>query len=217
MLQYETMDDPLQKLTALFAKFPGIGGRQARRFVYFLLSRDETELKRLGAMIADIKRDITQCPSCQRFFPKSDLIKESKECKICRDSARDGSLLIVVEKDNDLDSLEKSGTYEGHYFILGGTVPNVEKEVPRFIRIDALKKIVAEKTKSGNLQEIILGLSLTPAGEHTISYLRTILSPLLANTKVQISMLGRGLSTGTELEYSDSETLKNALLNRHKE
>jgi hypothetical protein len=32
--------------------------------------------------------------------------------------------------------------------------------------------------------------------------------------KFNIVSLGRGLSTGTELEYSDSETIKNAFKNR---
>ena len=37
---------------------------------------------------------------------------------------------------------------------------------------------------------------------------------LAEKNKVKISTLGRGLSTGTELEYLDSETIKNALKNR---
>ncbi len=36
----------------------------------------------------------------------------------------------------------------------------------------------------------------------------------LQKNGVKISSLGRGLSTGTELEYSDNDTIKNALLNR---
>jgi recombinational DNA repair protein RecR len=31
---------------------------------------------------------------------------------------------------------------------------------------------------------------------------------------IKISTFGKGLSTGTELEYSDEETIKNAIKNR---
>jgi recombinational DNA repair protein RecR len=31
---------------------------------------------------------------------------------------------------------------------------------------------------------------------------------------IKVSSLGKGLSTGTELEYSDNDTLRNALKNR---
>ena len=40
--------------------------------------------------------------------------------------------------------------------------------------------------------------------------LREKLSPL----NITLTTLGRGLSTGSELEYSDAETLSGALLNR---
>jgi recombinational DNA repair protein RecR len=36
----------------------------------------------------------------------------------------------------------------------------------------------------------------------------------LGETKAKITSLGRGLSTGSELEYADSETIKNALESR---
>jgi recombinational DNA repair protein RecR len=34
--------------------------------------------------------------------------------------------------------------------------------------------------------------------------------------EVNVSVLGKGLSTGTEIEYSDAETLANALKSRTK-
>jgi recombinational DNA repair protein RecR len=40
------------------------------------------------------------------------------------------------------------------------------------------------------------------------------LAPLAQKYDITMSALGRGLSTGTELEYSDSDTIKNALKNR---
>ena len=38
----------------------------------------------------------------------------------------------------------------------------------------------------------------------------------IPNSNINYSVLGRGLSTGTELEYSDTDTIKNALKNRER-
>jgi len=64
------------------------------------------------------------------------------------------------------------------------------------------------------LKEIILAFSLSPQGDHTDFYIRSQIKGVTDNLNIKISSLGRGLSTGTELEYSDNDTLKNALKNR---
>jgi recombinational DNA repair protein RecR len=64
------------------------------------------------------------------------------------------------------------------------------------------------------LREIIIAGSVTPEGEHTVEVISQKLRSITAGANVKISTLGRGLSTGTELEYSDTETIKNALKNR---
>ena len=81
-------------------------------------------------------------------------------------------------------------------------------------RIKELEKSIEKRSKEDNLKEIIIALSLNPQGEHTDMYLREILSPIEKKYNLRIVSLGRGLSTGTELEYSDNETIKNALKNR---
>ena len=100
------------------------------------------------------------------------------------------------------------------YFILGGLVPIVTKETPSYVRINELLKTIKERAEKDTLKEVILALSLNPGGEHTDTYLRESLTNLQKDYNLNIVSLGRGLSTGTELEYSDSETIKNALRNR---
>ncbi|MEI6057852.1 MAG: hypothetical protein WCQ60_02670, partial [bacterium] len=56
-------------------------------------------------------------------------------------------------------------------------------------------------------------LNANPEGEHTVDFLRGLLKPF-TEKGITISILGRGLSTGSELEYSDADTIKNALKNR---
>ncbi len=200
----------IEKLAELFGKFPGIGPRQAKRFVYFLLTRQGTYNEELIRAIENLKQEIVQCEECLRFYPSTS--SGQVLCSICSNDTRDSSLLMVVPKDIDMESVEKSGSYNGYYFILGGVVPILEKEPEKRVRITNLESRIK---KDKNIKEIILAMNANQEGENTIEYLKTKLSNL-ATSKLTITILGRGLSTGAELEYADPETLKNALKNRSK-
>ena len=205
--------DTIDKLTEFFKEFPGIGERQARRFVYFLMSRNGTYADNFSQLVLDLKKEVAQCKECFRFF----LIKNNKNnlCEICADINIDSSTLMVVEKDSDLESVKKSRVYHGKYFILGGLVPIVEKTTKSRVRIEELKKkIQNSKESKEKLSEVILAFSLNPQGDHTDQYVREQLKDISDKLGIKISSLGRGLSTGTELEYSDNATLSNALKNR---
>lgn len=198
-----------EKLVELFEDFPGIGGRQAKRFAYYLLSKNHSYLENLAALVTSVKKDIAKCPSCMRFFGK---IGIETHCRECSDRSRDASLLLIVSKDADLSAIEKSGLYTGYYFVLGGIIPILEKNPEARIRSVDLVRIVAERTKAG-LREIIFALSATQEGEHTREFIEHLLEEY--KTKgIKFSELGRGLSTGTELEYADPETIKAALQNK---
>ena len=200
--------DSIDKLTEIFKEFPGIGERQARRFVYFLMSRNGEYNNNLSRLILDLKKEIAQCSECFRFFH---FLKNGQNdvCDICNNIKTDTSMLMVVEKDSDLESVRKSRVYNGKYFVLGGLVPIVEKNTNKKIRIDELKNKITSQ-----LKEVILAFSLSPQGDHTDHYIRGQIAEICEKNNIKISSLGRGLSTGTELEYSDNDTLKNALKNR---
>ncbi len=210
--------DTFNKLAELFRQFPGIGPRQAKRFVFFLLSKDREYLEELQELIANLKDHIVQCGECFRFFQRRN---DALFCSICADPNRDTSELMVVAKDTDLEAMEKSNMYQGKYFVLGGTRALVERKHADKLRIQELTDRVSRSVtpsvipaKAGiqrePLREIILALSANPDGEHTTDELKT----LLTHFSIKISTLGRGLSTGSELEYADKETLKSALKNR---
>ncbi len=199
----------IDKLTELFKSLPGIGPRQARRFVYYILSRNGSYSDDLVRAIEELKRGIHQCDKCQRYFVKNG--SPANTCKICLDETRDNSLLMVVPRDVDLEVVEKSGSYEGHYFVLGGVVPILDKEPERRIRLQLLASRLEEGAKAG-LKEVILAMNVNMDGEHTADFIKGYFKDL----PVTFSLLGRGLSNGAELEYADPETLKNALRNRTK-
>ncbi len=203
--------DAIEKLTEYFKEFPGIGERQAKRFVYFLMWKNPDYAENLSKLILNLKKEISQCKECFRFFNLNKNNADVKICDICASPNIDDSTLMIIEKDSDLESIRKSRSYSGKYFILGGLVPIIEKSTPSRVRLPELKdKISANK----NLKEIILAFSISPQGEHTDFYIRSQLKDITEKLGIKISSLGRGLSTGTELEYSDNDTIKNALKNR---
>ncbi|MDO8591188.1 MAG: toprim domain-containing protein [bacterium] len=201
----------IDKLTEYFRTLPGIGPRQAKRFVYFLLTREKEFLTEFSNLLSAIKKEIRVCDNCQRFFNGASTVPL---CKICNDKNRDPTEIMIVEKDIDLENIEKSHAYNGYYFVLGGTVPILEKEPETKVRsrecLAYVKRLLADK----KLKEIILAFAVNAEGESTSDYLHNLFKPLIEEKGLKISALGRGLSTGSEVEYTDSETIKNALKNR---
>ncbi len=198
------------RLVEIFSEFPGIGPRQAKRFVYFLLTKPNGFNKDLTRLIEELKQNTLTCTSCYRIFTKN--TSDSPVCTICSNKNRDRSILAVVARDTDLESLEKSGSFNGLYFVLGGVVPILESDPEKKVRSRELFNTILTRFPS-ELKEVVLALSANADSENTADYIIKHLSTF-KNQGLKITLLGRGLSTGTELEYSDAETLKNALTNR---
>lgn len=196
--------DHIDELARAFSKFPGIGPRQGKRFVFHLLASPLAERDKLAELVKALGANVRQCPECLRFYTST----SSVICNYCTDTKRDDSLLMLVEKDQDLAAVERAGTYKGRYFVLGGVLTLSGKGA---IREKELLKAVEKRLKN-ELKEIVLALSATSEGEHTADHVRQFLAPFRDHIKV--STLGRGLATGSELEYSDAETLRAALSNR---
>lgn len=213
--------DSLDKLTEIFKKFPGIGPRQAKRFVYHILQENDEDIAELINSISSVKKSVSLCDKCYRYFENKNK-ERVVPCPICTNSGRDHSTLMIVVKDIDLQAMERSRAYNGLYFVLGNTVPILEEEPHKKIRqaellyrIDELGSNVNPNSTDQKLKEIIVATSVNTEGEHTAFYLNTLLKAYIEKYGFKITTLGRGLSTGTELEYSDGDTLKSALENRH--
>lgn len=199
--------DPIEHLAKLLNELPGIGPRQSKRLAYALILKSKSYSEELSRLILEVKEEVRTCSSCFRFISKKNLVNDL--CSICRNPSRDHSLLMIVARDVDLQSMERSGIYEGLYFVLGGSVPVLEKDPQSFVRLDQLRRALENRSE---IEEIILAHNQNPEGEHTATIIKELVAGFGKTFK--ISELGRGLSTGTELEYSDNETLRNALKNR---
>lgn len=200
----------IKKLAQLFQKFPGIGPRQAERFVYFLLRTNPGYIQDLTDNINNLKRNIKQCQSSYQFFYSDDPAIQLSP--IARDPSRDKTTIMVVEKDMDLDNIERTGAYKGQYFVLGGLVPITNGREHNYARVEQLIDRVSREHDT--LSEIIFALALHPEGEHTRYHLIEQLTPIIEGSTIRLSTLGRGLSTGAELEYVDRDTFEQALRRR---
>lgn len=199
----------IEKLSEFFSRFPGIGSRQARRFVYFLLHLDDRSLNEFLDTIKMLRESVHQCGGCYRYFEGNDTL-----CVFCDKENASGEILMVVEKDVDVEMIHKSGVYNGLYFVLGGLFPIIETKKTSFVRSKELESRVEHEASTNNLREIIFALNANPEGDATVDRLLKNLDPVFKKYSLKITALGRGLSTGTELEYSDATTIKNALQSR---
>ncbi len=204
MDERESLIDDLRKL-------PGVGPRQAERILSFLLGANKEWTRALLGRIGDLRERIRVCVECNlRFFPSQD----EHLCSLCADISRTGATLVVVEKEADLRAIESSGVYRGRYFLLGRGPSLAERESGEHAGTERLLVRLRKEKETGTLTELTLALSLTPDGEDTALFLREKIAkdPMLKD--IQVSSLGRGLSTGSELEYADTETIRNAFLGK---
>ncbi len=198
--------DPIERLSALFERFPGIGPRQASRFVQFLLRSSPASRREFVDAVQSLGGKVVQCPDCMRFHAGERTI-----CSICANQERDDSSLAIIASDADLAALERSGTYRGRYFVLGGTI-SLASEKMSGLRTKQLFESIPARTGKG-LEEIILAFPANPEGDATAIRIREELGEIVT-PHIKITTLGRGLSTGSELEYADPETIKSALESR---
>ena len=197
----------IQELIISLSKLPGIGPRQAGRLVYHLLDEKQEYKDMLVKNILALA-DVKRCSFCFQAFEN----RGNTLCSICIGNTRDKSTLMVVEKDMDYTTIDKAGIYNGLYFILGGVISPLRPNNQERTR---MKELFGRVQNDTQIAEIILATSATPEGDHTARFIEKILEPLYGERKtLRLTRLGRGLSTGSELEYSDPETFKNAYVNR---
>ena len=193
----------LENLITLFKRFPGIGNRQAERFARFIAQQDAYYIQQLTKNITTLNRTSKQCPQC--FIRHQ---QQTTKCTVCTQG--NTNTLIIVEKDVDAYMLTTAiqSIIQGYYFILGGLIPIANSDEAN-VRIPQL--ITSIKTNKPT--EIIIAFSVHPDADHTARHLGNLLQKEFPT--ITITTLGRGLSSGSELEYSDPETLTNALTNRN--
>jgi recombination protein RecR len=190
----------IQNLINKLTDLPSVGPKTAERYVFYLLQQSPAYLEDLARKTAELKKGLKICSCCLA-------VSESDPCPICADKNRDKALLCVVENTRDMITIESGNSYNGTYFILGGTINTIEGAGPERLNLQKLIKKVSEN----NIREIILALNPTVEGETTVMYI----SKQLKEYNVKLTRLARGLPSGSDLEYIDEITMANALKYRN--
>lgn len=200
------MNDIVSRLADELVKLPGIGPRAASRLAEFLLRHRALSDTIATSLKGSLER-VTSCALCNRLIVGS----AGDRCDICADSRRVHSLLMIVAKDNDIRTIERFALFNGVYYVLGGYLPLTVKDPSEHHFMKHLSASLALRAKDPGLAvaRIIIALNATTEGEHTMHAVRGTITA--ATTQIEISTLGRGLSTGSELEYVDNATFKAAL------
>jgi len=200
--------ESIQKLIDQFSKFPAVGPKAAARFAFYLFNSPREEKDRLIKAISNLSRNVKQCSFCFKSFEG-----EESLCSICSNTNRDRTKLCLVEKEVDLNAIEKTKKYKGVYFILGGTISHLKnrsKKIKIAELIDRIKDPIPFHLFNASFEEIIIATNPTVEGETTARFIHERLDPL----NVKITKLGKGLPVGGELEYADNETLEEAFKRR---
>lgn len=200
---------PIQNLIDEFAKLPSVGPRQAARFVFHLLDQPKEEIEKFAKKLFILKK-AKQCAFCNRWIEPAFAKATARHdlCEICQDKSKDRTSICIVEKDTDIEAIVKTKRYNGIYYVIGA-----EDEK---LQLTRLKNLISRIKKSNkDLKEIIIATDATTEGETIALYSARHLEELKKSyPELKITRLGRGLSTGSELEYMDEDTLANALLGR---
>jgi len=189
----------LEQLIDSLRCLPGIGPKSAQRMAYYLLQRDRKGANALAIALDNALQVVDHCKLCNTF-------SEQPICPLCASDNRDRNLLCVVEMPTDLLMLENTHAYTGLYFVLMGRLSPLDGVGPKEIHLDKLIK----RAQDGIVQEVILATNYTVEGEATAHYI----SELLRARGIKASRIARGMPMGGEIEYVDSGTLAQALMER---
>ena len=192
----------IQKLIIAFSSLPGIGPKTAQRLTFYVLSQNIDETMKLSEALRDVKKALSYCQTC--FFITNE--ESGTSCNFCID--KDSSSICVVENIVDAITIEMSGIHSGSFHILHGSISPMNGIGPENLKVDELMKRISLKSTN----EIILATNPTLEGEATSMYLSNFIKDNFNNIKV--TKLAKGLASGTDLEYSDFNTLTNAFENR---
>ena len=191
----------LEALIESLKRLPGIGPRSAQRIAFHLLQQDRDGALLLGRALLDAVEKVGRCARCNT-------LTEQEICETCADPQRDPGLLCVVESPADQLVIEQSLAYRGLYFVLFGRLSPLDGVGPREIELDRLVARAAD----GVVREVVVATSFTPEGDATAHFIAEAVRS--RDPDVKVSRLARGVPAGAELEYTDVNTIAQAMLDR---
>jgi recombination protein RecR len=202
MLEYS---EPVTKLIDEFKRLPGIGHKSAQRLAFHVLRMTQADVERFVAALEEVKLKIVSCTVCNN-------LTDVEPCRFCSSTARDRSMICVIEEPYNLVAVEKTRSYNGLYHVLHGSLSPIRGLGPEDLRLaNLLPRLRPENNDGVEVSEVILATNPNTEGEATASYISRLLKPL----GVRVTRIAMGMPVGSDLEYVDEVTMDKALTNRH--
>lgn len=197
----------LKELTLELQRLPGIGPKSARRLAYYMFSLPQDKLDGFSKTIRNLKESVTVCSFCKS-------LADTNPCELCADEKREKDKLCVVSDHMDVYAIERSGSYNGMYYVLGGVLSPAKGVGPETLQIVGLEQRIKQLLK-GRIEklEIILAFSPTTEGQTTVLFLKEHLAQK-GFENIKISKVAVGLSVGADIDFVDTYTLQEALRGR---
>lgn len=187
--------EPIEKLIASFTKLPGVGRKTAERYAYAIINMDNVAVEEFAVALTDAKEKIHYCSVCGSYT-------DSDICDLCK--SRDTSIICVVKDPRDVKSFEKLKEFKGVYHVLHGTINPMLGIGVNDIRV---KELLA---RLDGVSEVIMALNPDVEGETTAMYISRLIKPL----GIKVTKLAHGIPIGADIEYTDENTLGQALADR---
>lgn len=192
----------LANAVAQFSKLPGIGKKTAIRLVLHLIKQDKDFIQQFSESISNLYDKIQFCTTCH-------CISDSELCEICMNPGRSSRIICIVQDFRDMISIESTGQFHGKYHILGGVISPLDGIGPDALNISSL----ISRCKNEDIEELIMALSPNIEGDTTLYYISKQLQNEGLST-IKLTSIARGISFGTEIEYTDELTLGKAINKR---
>jgi len=193
------MSKVLDELIDSIKCLPGVGPKSATRMAYYLLQRDPKGAMRLANSILNSFELLGKCTSCNNF-------SETPTCDLCLDPKRNKKILCIIEMPTDLLMFEQTHSFDGMYYILMGRLSPLDGIGPKDLNMGGLY----DRCKDEQIEEIIIATNFTKEGDATATYI----TELLKDLGKKLSRIARGMPSGSEIEYTDSGTLAQAISER---
>ena len=198
--------EPVRRLLDGLTRLPGIGKRSAERIAFFLIKEDAEQALLLSKSIADVKQRVVCCDVCNN-------IADCAPCLICQDENRDAAVVLVVEQPRDLIRLEATGMFKGVYHVLSGRIDPLAGVEAADLTVGALLNrvdIAGKNARGIEIKEVILGLNPNLEGDSTSLHLASELT----SRGIKVTRLARGLPSGSQIEYANTQVLADAIAGR---
>jgi recombination protein RecR len=193
----------IRRLVTLLSRLPGVGEKTAQRYVFWLLTAEDSLASALGAELTTLRDELGPCERCGNV---AEIHEQHTVCDVCSDTKRDSKLLCVVARVHDLLAIERAGSMRGRYFVLGRLLSPLEGIGPEDLPIQRL----VERIRADGVTEIIVATPPSVDGEATALLLKRDLAPL----GVPMTRIASGVPHGGDLEFADPITMGRALAGR---